>query len=180
MPEHEEPAGAEAVRGGELGPPAPQERAAAVPPEPDGPDVPGLDAARADDEGLPGADFRGKLVGDALKRKSKMSRSRVRAVATHASETSARTRESQVNGSSTLGCLAMAAAPPTDDAIGRRPPVDERGEGLLRRGAAYVGRSEVESEVCFFSPLVSSLDEHKYVLLNFFFQFRLYFLNAIN
>ena len=170
VPEDQEPPGVDAARTRELRPSAPQERAVAVPPDLNAPEL-DLAGGGADDEGLPGADFRGKLVGDALKRKSKMSRSRVRAVATHASETSARTRESQVNGSSTLGCLAMAAAPPTDDAIGRRPPVDERGEGLLRRGAAYVGRSEVESEVCFFSPLVSSLDEYKYVLLKFFFNF---------
>ena len=71
--ESEVPAGADAVRGGELGPPAPQERAAAVPPEPDGPDVPGLDAARADDEGLPGADLLGEFVGDALQCVEKVS-----------------------------------------------------------------------------------------------------------
>jgi hypothetical protein len=71
--EGEMPAGADAVRGGELGPPAPQERAAAVPPEPDGPDGPGLDAARADDEGLPGADILGELVGDALQGVKKVS-----------------------------------------------------------------------------------------------------------
>jgi len=71
--ESEVPAGADAVHGGELGPPAPQERVAAVPPEPDGPDVPGLDAARADDEGLPGADLLGEFVGDALQCVEKVS-----------------------------------------------------------------------------------------------------------
>ena len=71
--ESEVPVGADAVRGGELGPPAPQERAASVPPEPDGPDVPGLDAARADEEGLPGADLLGELVGDALQGVEKVS-----------------------------------------------------------------------------------------------------------
>ena len=65
MPEHEEPAGAKAVGGGELGPAAPQERAAGVPGDLDAPDL----AQRADHERrAPGAavPVPSELVGDAL------------------------------------------------------------------------------------------------------------------
>jgi hypothetical protein len=126
VPEDQEPPGVDAARIRELQTPAPQERAVAVPPDLNAPEL-DLAGGGADDEGLPGADFRGKLFGDALQSKSKMSRSHGRAVATHAGERSARTRASQVNGSSTLGCLAVAAPPPTDDAIGSPP--DARGRG---------------------------------------------------
>ena len=64
--ESEVPAGADAVHGGELGPPAPQERAAAVPPDLDAPDLDPT-AGRADDAGLPGGDPLGELVGNALR-----------------------------------------------------------------------------------------------------------------
>ena len=64
--EHDEPADADAVRGQELRPPAPQERAVAVPPDLDAPDL-DLAAGRADDAGLPGADPLGELVGNALR-----------------------------------------------------------------------------------------------------------------
>lgn len=63
--ESEVPAGADAVHGGELGPPAPQERAAGVPGDLDAPDL----AQRADHERrAPGAavPVPSELVGDAL------------------------------------------------------------------------------------------------------------------
>jgi hypothetical protein len=64
--EHEETPGAEAVRCGELGPPAPQERATRVPSDLDAPDL----AQRADQERrAPGAavPVPSELVGDALR-----------------------------------------------------------------------------------------------------------------
>ena len=58
------PPGPGAARGRELRPPAPQERAAAVPPDLDAPDLDPA-AGRADDAGLPGGDPLGELVGNA-------------------------------------------------------------------------------------------------------------------
>jgi hypothetical protein len=66
VPEDQEPPGPDAARGRELRPPAPQERAVAVPPDLDAPDL-DLAAGRADDAGLPGADPLGELVGNALR-----------------------------------------------------------------------------------------------------------------
>ena len=64
--EQDEPADADAVRGQELRPPAPQERAVAVPPDLDAPDL-DLAAGRADGAGLPGADPLDELIGNALR-----------------------------------------------------------------------------------------------------------------
>ena len=66
VPEDQEPPGPGAARGGELRPPVPQERAAAVPPDLDAPDLDPA-AGRADDAGLPGGDPLGELVGNALR-----------------------------------------------------------------------------------------------------------------
>ena len=65
LPEHDDLAGAKTISGGELGPPAPQERAAGVPGDLDAPDL----AQRADHERrAPGAavPVPSELVGDAL------------------------------------------------------------------------------------------------------------------
>ena len=67
VPDDQEPPTFDAARVRKLRPPAPQERAVAVPPHLDGPDLL-AGAGRADDVGLPGADFLGELVRDALQR----------------------------------------------------------------------------------------------------------------
>ena len=67
VPDDQEPPTFDAARVRKLRPPAPQERAVAVPPHLDGPDLL-AGAGRADDVGLPGADFLGELVRDALPR----------------------------------------------------------------------------------------------------------------
>jgi hypothetical protein len=66
VPDDQGPPVADAARVRELRPPAPQERAVAVLPDLDEPDLL-AGARRADDEGIPGADFLGELVGDALR-----------------------------------------------------------------------------------------------------------------
>lgn len=64
--EDQQPPGPEAARGRELRPSAPQERAVSVPPDLDAPHL-DLAAGRVGDAGLPGADFLGELVGNALR-----------------------------------------------------------------------------------------------------------------
>jgi hypothetical protein len=124
--EDEEPPRGDAARGREPWPPAAQERAIAVPPDLDAPRL-CLSAGRADDEGLVAADLRGELVGDALRIKqvqeNKISQSHGRAGAARAGgsdERWARTRVSEVKGSSTLGCAANGAI---GDSGGHRPTV---------------------------------------------------------
>ena len=115
--EDEEPPCADAARVGELGPAAAKEGAVAVAPDLDAPQGLALAAERAGDEGLPGADLLGELVGDPLQ--SGRKRSAISTAAARGAERKRRsllTRLSQVNGSSTLRCLAAAAWSP-DDAI---------------------------------------------------------------
>jgi hypothetical protein len=64
--EDEEPPCVDAARVRELGPAAAQEGAVTVAPDLDAPENLSLAAEWADDEGLPGADVLGELVGDAL------------------------------------------------------------------------------------------------------------------
>ena len=75
MAEDEEPPCADAARVGELGPAAAKEGAVAVAPDLDAPQGLALAAERAGDEGLPGADLLGELVGDALQSGRKRSAS---------------------------------------------------------------------------------------------------------
>jgi hypothetical protein len=107
VPDGQHPALAGAGRGGELRPPAPEERAVVVPP--DDLNGPGL-VARADDAGLAGADLLGEPV-----RNSRCKGGSVSSIPSHVAGDQGRealTRSDRENGSSSLSCLGLTFAAP--------------------------------------------------------------------